>query len=93
MIVLNITIDECVFEATLKEKLGNQYEMALGIFRKIGNARGLDSIQILLHAVEKNKEAKIIADLEKHTKKACFDRFDLEEINNALENAKKELEI
>jgi hypothetical protein len=90
---LNFTIDESTFEATLKEKLGDQYERALGIFRKIGSANGLDLIQIFIHTHEQNQTAKIISELEKFAKTNFHSRYEFEEMTKALENAKKELGI
>lgn len=90
---MNFTIDESVFETTLKEKLGAQYVKALEIFRKIGKAKALDLIQIFLYAVENNQQAKIITELEKIAKRPLHSRFDLEEIDNGLERIKEEMGI
>lgn len=90
---MNFNIDESVFEASLKEKLGAQYAKALEIFRKIGKAKALDLIQIFLYAIENKQQGRIMADLEKIAKGPFHSKFDLEEIDNALERLKKELGI
>jgi len=93
VIILDFSINEDVFEATLKEKLGPDYDRGLVIFRKIDNDKKLDLIRILLQAEEKNVLPKIINELERLFKKEYFNKFDLEEANRAFEAIKKELEI
>jgi hypothetical protein len=59
-------ITETLFSELLEDKLGEQYNRALVLFRDSGKLLSFDVVNVLLHASEKNEVENVLTELEKH---------------------------
>lgn len=61
-----VIVSEQDFNDLLKEKLGDHYNRALEVFQDYGESVSWDIINVLLHAVNKQKISEVLDILEKH---------------------------
>ena len=77
-------VSEEDFQEILQAKLGSDWERASKVFREFGANRAIDVVNVLLHAVDKNKVDEVLGILEEHYQKHL--QFQHPEIRGAVSN-------
>ncbi len=61
-------IKEDEFKEIFRENLGEFYERALAVFQNYGEIFSFDIVNVLLHAIDKDKVDEVLSALEEHWK-------------------------